>query len=212
MKKHHLLGQRFRLLLALFLLPASLSADVTGVFLGLVKDQSGAVLPGVEVVATNLETNLSQETRTDAAGQYRILALPIGKYKIEATLTGFQKFVATGIELAVNEQHRVDIALQVGNVEQTVEISAAVAQIETTNTQLGEVIDEKKVLSLPLNGRSYIDLLGLQAGVAPTTSGSMQQDRQVSGGLAAGNISVKPPTPFWLMVAMLLRAETWELR
>jgi len=63
-------------------------------------------------------------------------------------------------------------------------------QVETSNTQLGEVIDQKKVLTLPLNGRSYIDLLGLQAGVVPTTSGSMQQDRQVSGGLSAGNISV----------------------
>jgi hypothetical protein len=143
-------------------LPTQLSADVTGSFLGLAKDQSGAVLPGVRVVATNLQTNLSQEALTDSAGQFRILALPVGKYRIEAALTGFQKFVATEIVLDVNEQHRLDLTLQVGNVEQTVEVKElATAQVETTNTQLGEVIDEKKVLTLPLNGRSYIDLLVL---------------------------------------------------
>ncbi len=154
-------------------------------------DQSGAVLPGVRVVATNLQTNLRQEALTDSAGQYRILALPVGKYRIEAALTGFQKFVATEIVLDVNEQHRLDITLQLGSLEQTIEVKElATAQVETSNTQLGEVIDEKKVLTLPLNGRSYIDLLGLQAGVVPTTSGSMQQDRSVSGGLSAGNVSV----------------------
>ena len=63
-------------------------------------------------------------------------------------------------------------------------------QVETENTQLGDVIETKKLLSLPLNGRSYIDLLGLQAGVVPVTSGSMQQDRPVSGDLSAGNVSV----------------------
>jgi len=63
----------------------------------------------VRVVATNADTNLSQESQTDSAGQYRILALPVGKYKIEAILTGFQKFLATEIALSVNEQHRLDI-------------------------------------------------------------------------------------------------------
>jgi carboxypeptidase family protein len=168
-----------------------LRADVTGSILGVVKDPTAAVLPGVEVSAINLETNLVQRTRTDGTGEYRILALPVGRYRVEASLTGFQKFVATGIVLSVNEQHRVDITLQLGSVEQTIEVKdLATAQIETTNTQLGEVVDQKKVLTLPLNGRSYIDLLGLQAGVVPTTSGSIQQDRSVSGGLSAGNISV----------------------
>jgi Carboxypeptidase regulatory-like domain len=187
-----LASTRFWMLFTLLILVLStrMIADVTGSFLGVVKDPSSAVLPGVQVTATNLDTNLSQETLTDSTGQYRILALPVGRYKIEATLSGFQKFVATGIDLTVNEQHRLDITLQVGSVEQLVEVTSVAPPVETTNTQLGEVIDEKKVLTLPLNGRSYIDLLGLQAGVVPTTSNSMQQDRPVSGGLAAGNISV----------------------
>src|SRR5690242_4551419 len=89
-------------------LAPGLKADVTGSILGTATDTSSAVLQGVVVVATNLETNLSQATRTDSAGQYRILALPVGRYKIEASLSGFQKFLVTGIDLTVNEQHRVD--------------------------------------------------------------------------------------------------------
>src|SRR5262249_40793985 len=140
--------------------------------------------------ATNLETNLRQSSRTNDVGQYRILSLPVGTYKVEASASGFQRFVESGIALTVNQQHRVDIVLQVGSVEQQVEVTAAAVQVESTSSQLGDVVESKKMLALPLNGRSYIDLLGLQAGVAPATSGTISQDRQVSGELNAGNISV----------------------
>ncbi len=168
----------------------SLHADVTGSILGVVTDSSSGVLGGVQVVATNLETGLSRTASSDPTGQYRLLALPVGHYKVEATLAGFQKFLSTGVELTVNEELRVDIVLQVGSVEQAVEVKALPIQVETTSTQLGDVIGEQKLLSLPLNGRSYIDLLGLQAGVIPVTASSIQQDRPVSGNLSAGNLSV----------------------
>jgi len=135
------------LLLLAFLIVASgpeLKADVTGSILGAVTDAGGGVLPGVEVVATNLETNQRQSTRTDNLGQYRILAMPVGTYKVEASAPGFQKFLETGIDLTVNQQHRVDIVLQVGNVEQQVEVNAAALQVETTATQLGDVVEEKR--------------------------------------------------------------------
>ncbi len=167
-----------------------LFADVTGSILGTVRDETAAVIAGVKVVATNLETNQSAMASTDSFGQYRILALPVGRYKVEASAPGFQKFLVTDVTLDVNEQRRIDVTLKVGSVEQQVQVSANAVQVETTNTQLGQVIDQKKVLDLPLNGRSYIDLLGLQSGVAPTTSGSIQQDRPVSGDLSSGNISV----------------------
>jgi hypothetical protein len=77
-------------------------------------------------------------------------------------------FVVTGIALSVNEQRRVDIVLRVGTTQQEVSVSANALQVETTNTQLGTVIDEKNIVNLPLNGRSYIDLLSIQAGVAPS--------------------------------------------
>jgi len=163
-----------------FVCAPKLNADVTGSILGAVTDAGGGVLPGVEVIATNLETNQKQSTRSDNVGQYRILALPVGKYRVEASAAGFQKFVATGIELTVNQQRRVDILLQVGNVEQQVEVSAASLQVETTATQLGDVVEEKKMLALPLNGRSYTQLVTLDAGVSDSSSASAS--RGVSGG------------------------------
>ena len=83
--------------------------------------------------------------------------------------------------MKVNDQLRIDVTLEVGSVQQEVSVNANAVQVETESTQLGDVIESKKMLSLPLNGRSYIDLLGLQAGVVPLTSGSIQQDRPVSG-------------------------------
>jgi hypothetical protein len=183
--------RRFLPLVACLLSVAGhLFADVTGSILGVVRDATSAVIPNVQITATNVDTNLRRTALSDSSGQYQILVLPTGKYTIEASAPGFQKFVATGLVVTVNEQRRVDVTLQVGAIEQQVEVSAAALQVETTNTQLGEVVEHRKLISLPLNGRSFIDLLGLQAGVAPTTAGSMQQDRPVSGGLSAGNIAV----------------------
>src|SRR5713226_3863758 len=172
------------------LFPSCLWADVTGSILGVVRDPSQAVIAGVRVVATNVDTNLNRETTSAADGSYRILALPAGTYKVTATASGFQQFTTTGIDVKVNDQLRVDITLEVGSVQQAVEVTANAAQVETETTQLGDVIESKKILALPLNGRSYIDLLGLQAGVAPTTAGTIGGDRPVSGTLSAGNVSV----------------------
>ena len=155
-------------------------ADVTGSILGTIRDTTDAVVPKAVVVATNVETNLSKEATADESGQFRFLALPVGKYRLTASSPGFQQFVTTGIELNVNDQYRVDIKLQVGNVQQEVEVEANAVRVETDTSQLGDVIETKKILALPLNGRSYVDLLGLQAGVAPATSESIQQDRPVS--------------------------------
>ena len=147
--------------------PFRLNADVTGSILGTVTDTSSAIIQGVRVTATNVDLNLAKETTTDASGQYRILALPVGRYKIEAAFAGFRTFVQTGIVLSVNDQRRVDVVLQVGEAQQEVSVNAEALQVESTNTQLGEVIEQKKIVELPLNGRGYLDLLGLQPGVAP---------------------------------------------
>src|SRR5262249_36587530 len=134
--------------------------------------------------------NQRRVTRTNDFGEYRIVALPVGRYRVEVSTSGFQKFVVSDVELTVNEQRRVDVMLQMGSVEQSVEVKAELAQVEQASSQLGDVVESPKMLALPLNGRSYTDLLGLQAGVAPATSGTISQDRPVSGGLNAGNISV----------------------
>src|SRR3989449_10176968 len=93
------------------MLPPALLADVTGSILGTVTDTSSAIIQGVRVTATNVDLNLAKETTTDASGQYRILALPVGRYKIEAAFAGFRTFVQTGIVLSVNDQRRVDVVL-----------------------------------------------------------------------------------------------------
>src|SRR5229473_339248 len=168
----------------------ALRADVTGSILGVVHDSSGAAVAGAKIVATNVQTNFKQETVSSGDGAFRILALPAGIYTLTATAAGFRTFTETNIEVKVNDQLRYDVTLNVGSVKEIVEIVANAVQVQTESTQLGDVIDSKKMLALPLNGRSYIDLLGLQAGVAPATAETIQQDRPVSGGLNPGNISV----------------------
>jgi len=190
--RHSRVASTLLVVLAIISGPTALRADVTGSILGVVRDRTQAVVAGARIVATNVQTNFKQETVSAADGSYRILALPAGNYKVTATAPGFQQYTATDIDLKVNDQLRVDVILEVGTVQQEVNVSANAVQVETESTQLGDVIDSKKMLSLPLNGRSYLDLLGLQAGVVPVTSGSMQQDRPVSGGYStnAGNLSV----------------------
>ena len=158
------------LTVCLWLAPAGLHADVTGMIFGNARDGSGAAVPNAKITVTEVRTNLVRSTLTDAAGEYRFLSLPVGAYSVEAELTGFQKFVAEKIELTVDQQRRVDVTLQVGNMQQIVDVVASALQVETSSTQLGQVIDDKQMLNLPLNGRSYLDLLTIQAGVAPQQS------------------------------------------
>ncbi|HLZ11143.1 MAG TPA: carboxypeptidase regulatory-like domain-containing protein [Candidatus Acidoferrum sp.] len=182
--------QAIAFILVLLLCATAARADVTGSILGVVTDRSQGVVAGAKIVVTNAETNFKQETTSGTDGTFRFLALPVGIYKLTVNAGGFRPFDETGIVLKVNDQLRFDVVLDVGNVNEKVEISANAVQVQTENTQLGDVIESKKMLALPLNGRSYIDLLGLQAGVAPGTAGTIGGDRQVSGNLNAGNISV----------------------
>src|SRR6266550_2480213 len=188
--RHSRAASTLLLVLAIIFSPTALRADVTGSILGVVRDSTQAVVGGARIVATNVQTNFRQETVSGADGSFRILALPAGVYKLTVTAPGFRTFTETGIEVKVNDQLHFDVTLNVGSVQEHVEIVANAVQVQTESTQVGDVIDSKKMLALPLNGRSYIDLLGLQAGVAPATAETIQQDRPVSGGLNPGNISV----------------------
>jgi hypothetical protein len=170
---------------------AVIRADVTGSIQGTVRDASQGAIAGAQLTIMNVETNLKYQTTSAADGSYRILALPAGNYKLTVTATGFRNFAETDIVVKVNDQLQVDVTMQVGSAQQEViNVEANAVQVQTESTQLGDVIDSKKMLALPLNGRSYIDLLGLQAGVAPATASTIQQDRPVSGTLNPGNISV----------------------
>jgi hypothetical protein len=171
--------------------PTVTRADVTGAIQGVVRDRSQGAIAGAQLTITNVETNLQYHATTGSDGSYRILALPVGNYKLSVTATGFRNFVESDIIVKVNDQLQIDVVMEVGSAQQEViNVEANAVQVQTESTQLGDVIDSQKMLALPLNGRSYIDLLGLQAGVAPTTAGTIGGDRPVSGNLAAGNISV----------------------
>ncbi len=166
-------------------------ADVTGSIQGVVRDASQGAIAGAQITITNVETNLKYQATTGADGSYHILALPAGNYKLTVAASGFRTFVENDIVVKVNDQLQIDLTLQVGSAQQEViNVEANAMQVQTESTQLGDVIDSKKMMALPLNGRSYVDLLGLQAGVAPATASTIGGDRPVSGILNAGNISV----------------------
>ena len=184
------------IVVSILLLPGTVLADVTGSIMGVVRDRSQAAVTGARVTVTNVQTNLSQENISSADGSFHFLALPAGTYRLSAKASGFRPYTATDITLQVNDQLKIDVVLDVGAVNEEVNVSADVVRVETENTQLGDVIDSQKMLALPLNGRSYLDLLGLQAGVAPTGSvtiggSSGTGARAVSGYIQnAGNVSV----------------------
>src|SRR3984957_17263988 len=178
------------LVLVALLCSTVLRADVTGSIQGTVHDRSQGAVSGAKVLITNVATNATSETTTASDGTFRVLALAAGTYKLNVTASGFRPFEEAGIVISVNDQLSFDVTLDVGSVSDKVEVAANAVQVQTESTQLGDVIDSKKMLALPLNGRSFIDLLGLQAGVAPGTAQTIQQDRPVSGILNSGNISV----------------------
>src|SRR5438045_9375766 len=127
-----------------------LQADVTGTILGTAKDATGASMPNVTVSATNVETNFTQTAISDVSGDYRILALPVGTYRVEASRPGFRTSLAENVVLQVNQERRVDIVMDVGSLEQHVEVAANTVQVETTSTQLGRVIEGRRIVDRPL--------------------------------------------------------------
>src|ERR1700742_1545987 len=168
---------------------------ITGSISGVVTDPSGAVVPGVTVVATSVSTNIQTTAVTDSKGFYNLPTLNVDTYNLTATQSGFRDYQQTGIKIDANSALRVDITMQLGTVTNTVNVKSDALQVETQSTQNGVLIDGSKITSVPLNGRSYIDLLKLQPGVSPyshsTDSGTSGIGAtQVSGDLDNGQQSV----------------------
>jgi Carboxypeptidase regulatory-like domain len=148
-------------------------ADVGGKITGVVKDQTDAVIAGATVDAVNTATGVKQTTKTDEQGSYAFPILPVGQYEIDVTADGFKPNKTKGLAIDINAALTVDVTLQLSEQDQTVTVTEGAAQVETSDTQLGQVIDSKQVTSIPLNGRSYTDLFAMQVGVTPlTTSGA----------------------------------------
>ena len=165
-------------------------ASITGTISGIVTDPGGAVVAGASVKATNIQTGVEQTITTDTKGFYSFPALPIGTYTISVQRGGFKDFQQTNIVIDANSAVRADAKLQVGAVQQQVTVSSTAVQVETTNTQMGEVITGSSMTSIPLNGRSFTDLLALQPGVVPQSTGEYDAGFSPSGDLNPGNLSV----------------------
>ena len=141
---------------------------------GSVKDQSEALLPGVEIKVTQTETGYTRSVVTDETGRYTISNLPVGPYRLEASLPGFRSYVQTGIVLQVNSNPTIPVILAIGQVTETVQVEANAAAVETVSTGVGTVVDSQRVVDLPLNGRQLSQLITLAGGAnefVPTSAG-----------------------------------------
>jgi len=148
-------------------------ADVAGRISGMVSDPSGAFVPGATVTLNNTGNGTKQTATTNGQGQYSFPVLPVGRYELEVSSPGFQPYKKVGVLIDVNSALQIDATLQIGQNTQTVEVNDSVVTIQMSDTEIGETISSQHVAEVPLNGRSYTDLLATQAGVSPvTTSGS----------------------------------------
>src|ERR1700731_708066 len=170
----HGAGKKFLLLLVLvFALVSVARAEVGGKITGVVKDQTGSVIAGASAIATNTQTGVKLTTTTDQDGVFTLPVLSVGQYQIDVSSDGFKPYRKTGLAIDINSALVVDVTLQVKEQDQSIMVTEDAAQVETTDTQLGQVLGTKKVAEIPLNGRSYTDLFALQVGVTPiTTSGA----------------------------------------
>jgi hypothetical protein len=151
---------------ALFFLAIPAAAQLpTATILGVAKDSSGGVLPGVSVTITNLDTGLVRAVKTGDDGFYRVPELPVGRYELKAEHSGFKTEYRKGLTLEVTQQAVINFDFQVGSTETQVIVNEEAPMVNTQNATLGGTVNETKMTELPLNGRNYIDLALLQPGV-----------------------------------------------
>lgn len=143
----------------------SFGQGTTGTISGIVKDGTGAVIPGADVLVQNKDTGISRKLSTDVHGRYSALRLALGEYEISADAAGFQQQVRSGIVLTVGREATVDFTLQVGTVSEAVTVTGEAPLIETTNATVSNLVSEREMRELPLNGRSFTDLTSIQPGV-----------------------------------------------
>ena len=158
-----------RAFLALLVLASSAAAQtVTGTITGVIKDSSGAVLPGVTVTFTQVETSRQESVVTDRDGRYTSQPLQLGTYRVEAALSGFKSSVRAPIPLTIDDVARVDFTLEVGTVQEVVEVRAEAALVDARTSSVGKLVDNRRIAELPLNTRNVYSLIYLTPGVAGT--------------------------------------------
>jgi hypothetical protein len=176
-------------LLAILLLPlavTSLAQQGTGGIFGTVTDPSGAPIVGSPVAVTNVDTNVTTKTTTGERGDYIFPRLPVGDYSVTASQAGFKSLVRTGVVLQVDQRAEVNLQLQLGDVGEKVEVTGDAPLVNTTNATVGEVIENRRIEELPLNGRNALSLMYLSPDVKAQAGTSGFADR----GTALSNVSI----------------------
>ncbi|MGH9770253.1 MAG: carboxypeptidase regulatory-like domain-containing protein [Candidatus Acidiferrales bacterium] len=159
------------------------SAQVSASLSGRVTDASGAVVAAAEVTVRNVDTQVPRGAETDDAGRYQVRSLPVGEYEIHVKKQGFAEEVRTGIHLVVGEDAIVDLGLRVGEVNEQVTVNADAPPVSVTTADISGLVGEQQVKDLPLNGRSYDELLTLNPGVINFTAAK-------TGGIGVSNSTV----------------------
>ena len=199
-------GSRFVVLLALTLCGAiaAFSQGITGTIVGTVKDPKGAVVTTATIKATNLDTAFTRSAPTNALGEYRIDYLPVGRYSVEATAGGFERYLQTNISLDVDQQLTVEITLAVGANTETVTVTEAPPLVNTADAVLGRTIAPDEIIGLPLVNRNIYTEVSLTPGVMannnspsanptgnPTfATGLYIEDVQINGSIDGGSAEV----------------------
>lgn len=135
-----------------------------GVLLGTVTDQSAGRVAGATVTMTNVGTNTTQVSKTDGMGNFRSVPLRTGSYSVAWQALWFRKLLRRGITLKIQDELRIDLVLELGSTADQITVSADAALLQTTEASRGQVIENKKIVDLPLNGRDYLQLALLTVG------------------------------------------------
>ena len=149
-----------------------LGQAVTGTILGTVTDNTGAVMPGVSVTVTQVDTGQSRTYVTDANGEYTAPSMPTGTYRVHAELQGFKAVTLEGIRVSVDQRVRIDVQLEVGAMTETVEITATTPLVQSSSSDLSTTVQEEQIKALPLNGRNFVSLTRTVPGVMRGIPGS----------------------------------------
>jgi len=156
---------------------------------GRVTDPTGAAVPGSEITITNTNTNAARQTVTTDAGDYTFPSLAPGSYKLRVEHAGFKASTSENFDVQVQQVVRLDVALQLGQVSESIEVSATSTLLQAENATIGAVVGNKLITELPLNGRQYLSLVALAPNVNTLSQGAGQAGSRQGGDRAAQAIS-----------------------
>jgi carboxypeptidase family protein len=177
-------------ILSLATVSAVYAQAITGRIVGTVQDRNQSAVPNAKVIINNQGTGISSEFQTDDRGNYIAPSLPSGAYKVTVAASGFRQAVASNVVVNVAQTTRLDLTLEVGNVQEAVEITGGASIVQSTTSDLGEIVNQRQVQTLPLNGRIFSQLIQLVPGAVPAGFGAAPEAASTAGARSATSASV----------------------